>query len=356
MKRRTFLKLAALGVSSLSGANLAFGYEAPEQVMTVLGPVPASRLGQTLMHEHILIDFIGADRLTPGRYDPEDAFQKELQYLQKLKSVGGDTLVDCTPEHLGRNVELLRRLSKASGVNIIASTGIYGARDAKYIPRYAYQETAEQLAVRWVREFEAGIPPAGIRPGIIKIAYAGEQKLSAIAAKLVAAAARTHRRTGMLIDAHTDSGLAVFPQLDVLKTEGVEPSAFVWVHANEETNTSLHLRAAELGAWVEFDAIAPNSVAEHVDLVLGMKRAGFLHRVLISQDAGWYHVGEPGGGKYGGCYEDDGAVQCVRGYDFLFTGFIPALRKAGASASDIHTLLVSNPRQALTLRPHDVAR
>jgi len=68
-----------------------------------------------------------------------------------------------------------------------------------------------------------------------------------------------------------------------------------------------------------------------------MKRVGHLGRVLISQDAGWYNVGEPGGGNF-------------RGYDTLFTEFLPALRKAGASEDDIHTLLVRNPRQALTLR------
>jgi len=68
-----------------------------------------------------------------------------------------------------------------------------------------------------------------------------------------------------------------------------------------------------------------------------------LHRVLVSQDAGWYRVGEPGGGEF-------------RGYEALFTLFVPALRQAGASASDVSTLLVRNPRQALTLRPHDDAK
>ena len=342
MKRRTFLQLAALGVSSLPSAELAFGREAPERIMTVLGPIPARRLGQTLMHEHILTDFIGADQLTPGRYDPQEAFQKALPHLQKLKSLGGDTLVECTPEHIGRDVELLRRLSKASGVHIIASTGIYGAAGDKFVPRFAYSETADQLALRWVREFEDGIPFAEIRPGIIKIGVDGAP-LSEIDGKLAAAAARAHRRTGMIIASHTVAGAAAFAQLDVLKAEGVEPSAFIWVHAQAETDTSFHRRAAELGAWVEFDGIAPDSVAKHVDLVLAMKHAGFLHRVLLSQDAGWYHVGEPGGGEF-------------RGYDALFTLFVPALRKAGASASDIHTLLVRNPRQALTLRPHDEAK
>ena len=342
MRRRRFLQLAALGMGSSPYVDLVFGRETPERIMTVRGPIPARRLGQTLMHEHLLADFIGADQLAAGRYNPEEAFQRALPHLQKLKSLGGDALVDCTPEHLGRDVELLRRLSQASGVRIIASTGIYGAMNDKFVPRLAYAETAEQLSLRWVREFEDGISPGGIRPGIIKIGVDGAPR-SEIDAKLVAAAARAHRRTGMVIASHTGPGAAAFAQLDVLKAEEVEPAAFIWVHAQAETDASLHRRAAELGAWVEFDGIAPASVAKHVELVLGLKRAGLLHRVLISQDAGWYHVGEPGGGEF-------------RGYDALFTTFLPALRKAGASAGDIHILLVRNPQQALTLRPHDEAK
>jgi phosphotriesterase-related protein len=341
MKRRRFLQLAALGMGSSLLVDFAFGREAPKRIMTVLGPIPARRLGQTLMHEHILADFIGADQLAPSRYDPEEAFQKTLPFLQKLKTVGGDSLVDCTTEHLGRDVGLLRRLSQMSGVRIIASTGIYGAMNDKFVPRFAYAESAEQLALRWAREFEDGISPGGVRPGIIKIGVDGAP-LSEIDAKLVAAAARAHRRTGLVIASHTGPGAAAFAQLDVLKAEGAEPAAFIWVHAQAEMDSSLHRRAAELGAWVEFDGIAPATVAKHVELVLAMKRAGFLHRVLISQDAGWYHVGEPGGGEF-------------RGYDTLFTAFLPALRKAGASAGDVRTLLVHNPRQALALRPQDEA-
>ena len=66
-----------------------------------------------------------------------------------------------------------------------------------------------------------------------------------------------------------------------------------------------------------------------------MKRGGYLERVLISQDAGWYHVGEPNGGA-------------LRGYTTLFFEFLPALRQAGATSEDVETLLVDNPRKALT--------
>jgi len=303
--------------------------------MTVRGPIAASRLGQTLMHEHVLVDFIGADQIKPGRYDPEEVFRTALPFLAKLKAAGGETLVDCTPDYLGRDARLLRRLAEASGPHIITNTGFYGAANDKYVPAFAYRETADELALRWVREFEDGVPPDNVRPGIMKIGVdAGP--LSEIDEKLVRAAARCHRRTGLAIASHTGDGVAAMAQLAVLKEEDVEPSAFIWVHAQNEKDSLYHQRAAALGAWVEFDGISPDTTPQHVELVLNMKRTGYLPRALISQDAGWYHVGEPKGGEF-------------RGYDFLFTGFLPALRKAGASQEDSHTLIIKNPRRALAL-------
>ncbi len=37
-------------------------------IMTVNGPVPATKMGISLIHEHILVDFIGADSINNGRW------------------------------------------------------------------------------------------------------------------------------------------------------------------------------------------------------------------------------------------------------------------------------------------------
>jgi phosphotriesterase-related protein len=160
--------------------------------------------------------------------------------------------------------------------------------------------------------------------------------LSEINAKLVSAAALTHLQTGLVIASHTGDGVAAVAQLSLLKKHAVPPSAFIWVHAQDEKNTSLHRRAAEEGAWIEFDGVTGESLSQNVAWVVEMKRAGYLHHVLVSQDAGWYHVGEPGGGSF-------------RGYDLLFVRFLPELRKAGLKESDVRTLIIDNPRRALTL-------
>lgn len=285
------------------------------------------------MHEHVLVDFIGAEQIRPGRYGADAVFAAALPHLQRIRTNGCDTLVECTPAYLGRDPALLKRLSEASGIQILTNTGYYGAARDRYVPRHAFSETAGRIAARWVREFERGIDGTSIKPAFMKIGV-DEAPLSDIDRKLVDAAALAHRATGLTVASHTGSGAAALEQLDRLEAAGVPLHAFVWVHAQSERDPALHVRAAKRGAWVEFDGIAFASVPRHVELAQRMKDEGLLGSVLVSQDAGWYHVGEPGGGEF-------------RPYDTLFTAFVPALRSAGFGDADIRQLLVDNPRRVL---------
>jgi predicted metal-dependent phosphotriesterase family hydrolase len=96
--------------------------------------------------------------------------------------------------------------------------------------------------------------------------------------------------------------------------------------------------AARRGAWVSFDGLGATgqSAADYVDMVNHLRQEGLLNRTLVSQDAGWYHVGEPHGGK-------------IRSYEALFTAFIPAARASGFSQADLDTLLVRNPAEAFAV-------
>jgi phosphotriesterase-related protein len=295
--------------------------------------VASDRLGVTLMHEHVLVDFIGADEVSRDRYDAEHAFATVLPHLRQVRTLGCETLVECTPAYLGRDAALLARLSKASGVRILTNTGYYGAARDKHLPRHAFTETAEQLAARWIRECDQGIDGTAVRPAFMKIGV-DESPLSEVDAKLVRAAALTHRQTGLPVASHTSTGRAAMEELDILDQAGVSASAFIWVHAQSERDAAFHVRAAKRGAWVEFDGISLKSVERHVELVRGMNDQGLAGHVLVSQDAGWYRVGEPGGGEF-------------RPFDTIFTAFVPALRSAGFEADEIRELLVSNPRRAL---------
>jgi len=316
---------------ALLAAPIQTATQRPASVNGVTGPIVPDRLGLTLMHEHVLVDFIGADRVSPTRYDADDAIKVILPHLTKAKNDGCQTLVECTPAYLGRDVQLLRRLSDASGLNILTNTGYYGAAKDKHLPRHAFDESADQLAARWTTEYERGIDGTPIKPAFMKIGV-DEAPLSDVDAKLVRAAAMTSRATGLPIASHTSTGLAAVAELELLDQARVPARSFIWVHAQNERDTVYHSRVAKAGAWVEFDGISETSVARHVDLVVSMKTQGLLDRVLVSHDAGWYHVGEPGGGQF-------------RPYDTLFTKFVPALMAAGFSKDDVRMLLVENPRR-----------
>jgi phosphotriesterase-related protein len=305
-------------------------------VATATGPIAPEAMGVTLAHEHVLVDFIGADRVSPNRYDRDAAFAAALPHLTRIYALGCRTLVECTPAYLGRDPLLLRRLSEASRLHILTNTGYYGAAKDKFLPPHAFTETADQLSRRWIAEVREGLDGTGITPAFMKIGVdAGP--LSEVDAKLVRAAARTHRATGLPIYSHTGDGVAALAQLAVLDEERVPLSAFVWVHAQNERDGAVHAEAARRGTWVSFDGVSAESQDGHLGAVLAMRKAGALGRVLLSQDAGWYHVGEPGGGTY-------------RPHDYIFTTFLPALRARGFTAQDERRFLIDNPRQALAAR------
>ena len=332
MKRRDLLKAAAMALGSIRESRAAA--DTNRQINTVLGPIPPSDLGPTLTHEHVLVDIVGAGRIAPGRYDGGEVAGVVLPHLKQLRSLGCRTFVDCTPAYLGRDPALLARLAQSSALHILTNTGFYGAAGGKYVPEFAFSATAEDLAARCTGEFEAGIPPTGIRPALIKIGVdAGP--LSKMNGKLISAAALTHLRTGMAIASHTGDGLAAMAQLNLLKSHGVPPAAFIWVHAQDEKDRSFHRKAAEAGAWIGFDGISSETVDQNIDLIRETRRAGYLGRVLISQDVVGFHVGEEQGGY-------------CPGYTFLFSGFLPQLRKSGFDEAETRMLTIENPRRALT--------
>ena len=182
VSRRAWLG-GAFGMLAAGCAARVSPHRTGDRIETVTGPVPPDQLGITLMHEHILVDFIGAAGVTPSRYDASAVFDVVLPHLQQVRRLGCETLVDCTPAYLGRDPRLLKRLSDAAEIRILTNTGYYGAAGDKHLPELAFRETAEQIAARWIRECEQGIDGTGIKPALMKIGV-DDSPLSAVDAKL----------------------------------------------------------------------------------------------------------------------------------------------------------------------------
>ena len=336
LQRRSFLKMTSAAAATLACSRQLVS-STDRTIMTVRGPVSASQMGFTLSHEHILANFqpLTDREKQPWTYDLEEVVKVALPYLQQIKKLGCRTFVDCTAVALGRDSRLLKRLSEESGLNILTVTGNYAAIDAKFLPPYVFTDSVDALAQRWTREAKSGIEGTSIRPGLIKLGFNGGP-LTDAEQKLIRAAAITHRKTGLTIGAHTGPAVSAFEQLSELEKAGIHPSAWIWIHAQNEPDHSQHIKAARMGAWVSFDGVSPETTPKHVDLVKKMKDESLLNRVLVSQDAGWYHVGEAHGGKF-------------RSFETVFTEFLPALRAAQFTEADIRTLFTDNPTNAFSI-------
>jgi phosphotriesterase-related protein len=305
-------------------------------IMTVKGPVHSADIGITLTHEHILVDFIGADSISYQRWNRSKVEEIAIPYLRKAKEHGCRTFIECTPAYLGRDPQMLKSITDSTGMNLITNTGYYGAADNKYLPAFVYGETSDEIAGRWIAEWENGIEGTGIRPGFIKIGV-GSGNLSDLHKKIVIAAARAHLKTGLTIASHTGPSVPAFEQIEVLKEEGVSATAFIWVHAQNEKELSNHVKAAKMGAWISFDGLTDENIGEYIRMIKNMRENHLLGKVLLSHDAGWYHPGEENGGQY-------------RGYTTLFEKLIPALEDEKFTKSEINKLLVLNPAEAFTIR------
>lgn len=345
ISRRQFMQRLCRGAVAAASLTLAHRCVLAESqkrsggnpmIYTVRGPIPASQFGFALPHEHIMVDFIGADQTSKERWNPEEVIRTMLPYLKPLRDRGVTGFVDCTPAYLGRDVRVLHRLSEETGLHIVTNTGYYAAVNGKYLPQHVYTDTVDALTARWLKEWEEGIDGTGIKPGFLKIAVNPAEgtpaKLKEVDARIVRAAARCSKRTGLVVASHTVQGLAALEQVKIFEEERVSPSRFIYVHADGEPDQSLHRQVAERGAWVEYDGIGWRDVQEHVNLILPMLEK-HSDRLLISMDSGWYWVGEPNGGK-------------IRDFNVMSDKMMPELKKAGVSEAMIRKLTVENPAKA----------
>ncbi len=305
---------------------------------TVLGPIAAGDFGFALPHEHVMCDFVGAESTHAGRWDVEQVVAAIKPQLLATRERGITGFVDCTPQYIGRDPQVLRRLAEETGLHILTNTGYYGGANDRFVPAHAYTETAEQLAQRWIQEYEQGIAGTDVRPGFIKIGVdeiaSAEDQLSDIDAKLVRAAALASRATGLAVTCHTGGGLAGYAALLLFMAQQGDPTRFIVAHSDGHGHP-INAQVAAAGAWISYDSIGWRPIQEHLPIILPMLEQ-YSNQLLLSMDSGWYWVGEPDGGN-------------IRGYLALTDALLPELHTAGVDATQIATITVANPARAFGL-------
>ena len=335
-------------------------------VMTVLGPIPAAAMGVTLPHEHILNDcrcwwnkpaeperqYLATEPVHAGilgelRMDPfvnlhNCALDDEplaIAELLAFAAAGGRTVVDPTCRGIGRNPEALVRIAQATGLNIVMGSGYY--LQSSHPPELA-RMSADAVADEIVAEAQHGVGSSGVRIGLIgEIGVSGE--FTTDEEKSLRGAARAQARTQLPLMVHLPAwyrhGHRV---LDIVGEEGGDIAHTILCHMNPSGHDpEYQIALAERGAFLEYDMLGMDywyadqqvqcpSDEDNARAILGLIRAGFLDRLLLSQDVFLKMMLT----RYGGF-----------GYAYVVKHFVPRLKRHGATNDDIQTMLIDNPRR-----------
>lgn len=294
-----------------------------EIIRTIRGDIPPADLGPCDAHEHLFL-------VTPAQPGDEfDDVARSTEEAATLVAAGGRALVDWTPLGLGRDLDGLRAVADATGLHIMAATGLH--RDAHYASDDPLRTESESaLADRFVADLE--------RCGIIKVG-ASYHHVKPFEAKALAAAAAAHEGTGAPVCVHTEHGTMGLALVERLRGLGVPPASVVLAHLDRNPDAGEHSETAAAGAWLQLDGPGrtkywPDSTI--LALLADLAERGHADRLLLGGDTGRRSMMRAYGGG--------------PGLDYLFVRFKPRLeRELGRELSE--QIFVTNPARAFAFAP-----
>ena len=318
-------------------------------IRTVLGDIDPALLGPTNYHEHLF----QVTPLLPGdELDDEDASGREAGLLQ---ASGFAAMVDATPFGLGRDPEALARISSATGLHVVATTGRH--REAHYASDHPTRSwDADRLAALFIADVEEGVPvsdaahvsrdragesartPDGspVRAGMLK-AGIDYWRISPFERTTLDALAAAHRTTSAPVMVHLEFCTAAHEVLDLLEGAGVASDRVVLAHADRDPDAGLHASLVERGAYLGYDGFARPRTRSDAELLALTERVVDLvgtDRILLGGDVArrTRYI------AYGG----------MPGLAYLGERYLPRLRSAiGADA--VERMLVAGPARLLDL-------
>jgi phosphotriesterase-related protein len=300
------------------------------QFVTTLGLKSESELGLILPHEHIFVDLRPLGTRGHGQSSEGEVVRLMAPELERARAAGVSAIVECTPEGVGRRIDLVVAVSRAADFPVVVPTGIYRE---PWVPEWARQASEERLRAWMQGELEGFIAGTGVQAGWVKLS-AGDDGLTAAETKILRAAGRAARAAGAAIGSHTIRGRVVLEQLDILAEQDFPARRFISIHAQAEADFELNLAVARRGAWISYDGIGwADDDGMYVQRIQAMLAAGYGGQVLLSHDRGWYSPAEPGGGQ-------------AKPFTYLSEVFLPKLRAAGVSEEQIRLMTVQNPFRA----------
>ncbi|MBU18343.1 MAG: phosphotriesterase-related protein [Chloroflexi bacterium] len=309
-------------------------------VNTVLGPVDTAEFGFTLSHEHLATNAAGILRTFPELVDRPGVIEQAKATLREAHREGLRTIIDVTTIDLGRDVEMMKEVSQATGVHIVAATGNHLA-----VPRPFTDLPPEVIADLYVREIEVGIEGTGIKAGIIKVA-SDEGGVTPAQEVVLRAAGQAQVRTGVPISTHTWSPDRVGDeQVRILQDEGVDMDRVYIGHSNDDMDMSYLLGLLRKGVWLGLDRFPggrrPGTPywEERTQLAKQLIDAGHTNRIMLSHD---HSVPKA---RYGLTVQEERIKYNPDGYNFITRNVLPRLLDMGVSEETINQIMVENPRR-----------
>lgn len=364
-----------------------------KRITTVNGDISLNELGLTSMHEHTLFDLSTmTDRIRAmlPQAPPEKATLKienlaflknggailseecsktdDIEYLinelRIFKSVGGKSICDCSPIGMRGNPDDIKKISEASGINIICATGLYTYASR---PNELMEKSENYLISLFEKEISEGMNGTMVKPGFIKCALGGVTEKNTIDENEITAlraCSSVAEKTGMSIHVHTAAPLTsehILYATDIILDQcGVEPDRLLMCHMDafllsnltlsdyvlnegmlRNINMDLPLKLLDKGVNIGIDSWGiplgnPNIVLQDdydrlKELVYLLKR-GYESQIVLGHDV----VGELSGVAYG---------------SYGFTRFpeftLPMLKQFGFGDEVINKLTEKNPARIL---------
>jgi predicted metal-dependent phosphotriesterase family hydrolase len=305
-------------------------------VMTVRGPLPASELGFTQPHEHLLLNVEWIDT----RFSLDGILDDEALAIEELgayAAAGGCSIVDLTNVGLRRNPDGVRRISEATGVQVVMGCGWYRQ---PYYPAEALidRTSTDALAERLIHEIEHGLDGTDVRPGIIGEIGSHKDFVSAQEERVFRAAGRAAARTGLAVSTHSAASPVGLEHLRILCEAGADPARVAIGHSDSYPFIEYHEALLRSGAYVQFDNIGyrmplvASLESRLIPVIVELIRRGWAERLLLSQDV---------------CHRSHLKAYGGNGYDYILDCFLGRLREAGVGEEAIQLMTVDNPRRLL---------
>jgi phosphotriesterase-related protein len=291
------------------------------------------------MHEHVVLRTPGFAEDYPHTYPRDEIIEQATRALSTLREKGVRTIVDHTTTELGRDITLLREVSLASGVNIVATTGSYF-----YLPMYFRPRTAEKISELFIGDLRDGVAHTGIRAGVVKCAVDGNG-MTPLIAKLAHAAALAQQATGALISTHSHpasgSGLE---QAKVLRDAGADLANVVIGHSGDSKELGYLRALLDLGVNIGLDRFGLEEFLDtesRCDVLAELCRDGYVSQLVISQDAFVFH--DAVSRRY-----RESSMPHWR-LDYIVDDVLARLERLGVADDHIQAMTIDNPARLLAM-------